>query len=67
MGKGDHVICVYPTYQALYAVAESLGAEVDLWKMDVDTGENPSLDELRRLIRKSDADGNGGTKLIVIK
>ncbi|KAF8422500.1 hypothetical protein EV426DRAFT_606018 [Tirmania nivea] len=57
---------VYPAYQALYAVAESLGAEVDLWKMRWRTGES-CLDELRRLIRKPDAEGNGGTKLIVIK
>lgn len=67
VGKGDHVICVYPTYQALYAVAESLGAEVTLWKMNVEKGENPCLDELRGLIRNPDAQGSGGTKLIVIK
>ncbi|KAF8471696.1 pyridoxal phosphate-dependent transferase [Kalaharituber pfeilii] len=66
IGPGDHVICVYPTYQALYAVAQSLGAEVDLWKFDVVKGENPSLEDLKKMIRKPDADGEGGTKLIVI-
>ena len=33
IGPGDHVVCVYPTYQQLYSVPESLGAEVSLWKL----------------------------------
>lgn len=32
VGPGDHVICQYPTYQQLYSVPASLGADVSLWK-----------------------------------
>src|SRR5947208_10601783 len=31
VGPGDHVVCMYPTYQQLYSVPESLGADVSLW------------------------------------
>ncbi|KAK1622073.1 hypothetical protein BDP81DRAFT_400571 [Colletotrichum phormii] len=33
VGANDHVICVHPTYQQLYEVPKSLGAEVSLWKL----------------------------------
>lgn len=29
----DHVISMYPTYQQLYDIPKSLGADVDLWKL----------------------------------
>jgi aspartate/methionine/tyrosine aminotransferase len=29
--KGDHVICTFPGYQSLYAIAEGLGCEVTKW------------------------------------
>ena len=60
IGPGDHVICQYPTYQQLYSVPESLGAEVSLWKSREDDGWSLSLDELETLIRPN-------TKLIIIK
>ncbi len=41
---GDHVICHYPTYQQLYAVPASLGAEVSLWRATPETQWIPSLD-----------------------
>ena len=56
---GDHVICHYPTYQQLYAVPASLGAEVSLWRATPETQWIPSLDELKTLIRPN-------TKLITI-
>ncbi|KIW07375.1 uncharacterized protein PV09_02220 [Verruconis gallopava] len=59
VGPGDHVICHYPTYQQLYAVPASLGAEVSLWKASFDKKWIPSLDELKSLIREN-------TKLIVL-
>ncbi|KAK4193265.1 hypothetical protein QBC35DRAFT_100564 [Podospora australis] len=61
VGPGDHVICVYPTYQQLYAVPESLGAEVSLWKLKA-TEENGyvlDLSELEGLVKEN-------TKIIVI-
>lgn len=60
VGPGDHVICHYPTYQQLYSVPESLGAEVSLWRAKEDDGWRVDIDELRALIRPN-------TKLIIIK
>lgn len=59
VGKGDHVICQYPTYQSLYEVPKSLGAEVDLWKAQPEKNWIPDLEELKALIKSN-------TKLIVI-
>lgn len=60
VGRGDHVICVYPTYQQLYAVPESLGAEVSLWRLNDYQGFVPDTKQLRSLVKPN-------TKLIVIK
>lgn len=57
---GDHVICHYPTYQQLYSVPESLGAEVSLWKAKQGENWRVDLDELKGLIRPN-------TKVIVLK
>ncbi|KAM7191809.1 hypothetical protein V8F20_009172 [Naviculisporaceae sp. PSN 640] len=59
VGPGDHVICVYPTYQQLYDVPKSLGAEVSLWKLKEENGYIPDISELEGLVRPN-------TKLIVI-
>ncbi|KAK3362547.1 pyridoxal phosphate-dependent transferase [Lasiosphaeria hispida] len=59
IGPGDHVICVYPAYQQLYAVPESLGAEVSLWRLQYESGYVPNVKELQGLVRSN-------TKLIVI-
>lgn len=31
LDRGDHVICAFPGYQALYEVARAIGCEVELW------------------------------------
>ncbi|KAK4152532.1 hypothetical protein C8A00DRAFT_16158 [Chaetomidium leptoderma] len=59
VGPGDHVICVYPTYQQLYSVPESLGAEVSLWKLKEEHGYVPDVSELEALAKDN-------TKMIVI-
>jgi aspartate/methionine/tyrosine aminotransferase len=59
VGPGDHVICVYPTYQQLYSVPQSLGAELDLWRLKPEDGYIPDVAELERLAKPN-------TKLIVI-
>jgi DNA-binding transcriptional MocR family regulator len=51
VGPGDHVICVYPTYQQLYAVPESLGAEVSLWRLKEENGYIPDVSELEGLVK----------------
>ncbi|KAJ5771595.1 hypothetical protein N7520_002124 [Penicillium odoratum] len=60
VGPSDHVICQYPTYQQLYAIPESLGADVSLWRSEEDESWRLDLDELRAMIRPN-------TKLIIIK
>ncbi|KAI9039027.1 aspartate/tyrosine/aromatic aminotransferase [Aspergillus affinis] len=59
IGPGDHVICHYPTYQQLYSVPESLGAEVSLWKSKEKDDWKLDIDELKGLIRPN-------TKLIIL-
>jgi aspartate/methionine/tyrosine aminotransferase len=59
VGPGDHVVCVYPTYQQLYSVPESLGAEVSLWKLRKDNKYIPDLEELKSLVKEN-------TKMIII-
>ncbi|KAK0945857.1 hypothetical protein LTR48_006899 [Friedmanniomyces endolithicus] len=55
----DHVICHYPTYQQLYSVPASLGAEVDLWKSKPENEWLPDFEELEAMIKDN-------TKLIVL-
>ncbi|KAJ4261420.1 hypothetical protein NW762_006845 [Fusarium torreyae] len=59
IGPGDHVVCVYPTYQQLYDVPRSIGAEVTLWRLR--EGENfvPNVDDLVNLVQDN-------TKMIII-
>ena len=52
VGPGDHVVCVYPTYQQLYSVPESLGADVSLWRLQEDKGYIPNADELESLVNE---------------
>jgi aspartate/methionine/tyrosine aminotransferase len=59
LNPGDHVICVYPTYQQLYSVPESLGAEVSLWKLKKAKKYVPDLADLDALIKEN-------TKMIII-
>ncbi|OBT87681.1 hypothetical protein VE02_02694 [Pseudogymnoascus sp. 03VT05] len=59
IGPGDHVICMYPTYQQLYSVPESLGAEVSLWKLRQEKNYVPDMAELEQLVKPN-------TKLIII-
>lgn len=60
LGPGDHVVCHYPTYQQLYSVPESLGAEVSLWRSRPEKEWLPDFDELQNMCRES-------TKMIILK
>jgi len=51
IGPGDHVICVYPTYQQLYSVPESLGAQVSLWKLKPENNYIPDPADLPGLLQ----------------
>ncbi|KAI1432744.1 PLP-dependent transferase [Xylaria sp. CBS 124048] len=59
IGPGDHVICVHPTYQQLYTVPATLGADVSLWEQRPEDKYMPDVDELEKLIKPN-------TKMIVI-
>ncbi|KAL0937099.1 aminotransferase class i and ii [Colletotrichum truncatum] len=59
IGQGDHVVCIYPTYQQLYEVPKSLGAEVSLWKVKAENQYVPDVKELEGLVKKN-------TKMIII-
>lgn len=59
LGHGDHVICHYPTYQQLYAVPVSLGAEVSFWKSDPSKKWLPRFEDLESLVKEN-------TKMIVL-
>lgn len=53
ISPGDHVICVFPTYQQLYAVPESLGAEVSLWRLRAEDNYVPNVAQLKALIKSN--------------
>ncbi|KAI9640374.1 hypothetical protein NHQ30_011119 [Ciborinia camelliae] len=59
IGPGDHVVCVHPTYQQLYSVPQSLGAEVSLWKLHKGKKFIPDVEELKGLVKDN-------TKMIII-
>lgn len=56
---GDHVVCQYPTYEQLYKVPASYGAEISLWRMDPDNQWELDIREFQALIRPN-------TKLVVL-
>jgi len=55
----DHVVCTFPGYQSLYALARAIGCDVSLWTPEEGPGWHFSLAELERLIRKE-------TRLVVV-
>jgi aspartate/methionine/tyrosine aminotransferase len=59
LGEGDHVICQYPTYQQLFSVPASFGAEVSLWRSKEDAKWSVDLEELKSMVKPN-------TKLIII-
>ena len=46
---GDRVISIMPTYQQLYSIPESLGADVKVMHLTKENGYLPDLEELKRL------------------
>ncbi|KAL6940469.1 hypothetical protein ACO0QE_004370 [Hanseniaspora vineae] len=50
-GKGDHVICVSPTYQQLFSVPKMFGAEVELLRLQKENGFVPSVDQFKKMIK----------------
>lgn len=48
---GDHVIAEYPSYQQLYDIPKSLGAEVEYWNIYEENDWYPRIEELKAMIR----------------
>lgn len=44
LNKGDHVIALFPAYQSLYSIAESIGCEVSYWKLKENENNTFELD-----------------------
>ena len=59
INPGDRVISIMPTYQQLYSIPESFGADLHLINLENENGYLPKLDELEKLAVP-------GTKLICI-
>jgi aspartate/methionine/tyrosine aminotransferase len=59
LNAGDHVVCHYPTYEQLYQVPASFGAEVSLWKTDLGKKWQLDIEELKTLIKLN-------TKMIIL-
>ncbi|KAJ5162241.1 hypothetical protein N7492_007633 [Penicillium capsulatum] len=58
--QGDHVISLYPSYTQLISLPKAItGAEVSLWKPDIDGDVNSSIHSLENLVRPT-------TKMIVL-
>ena len=53
ISPGDHVISIMPTYQQLYSIPESIGAEVSIMHLKKENGYLPDINELRSLMRKN--------------
>ncbi len=47
---GDHIISEYPSYQQLYDIPQSLGAQVDYWRIRAENQWQPDLTELAAMI-----------------
>ena len=56
---GDHMVCTFPGYQSLYAVARSIGCEVSTWEPEEGRGWRFDVEKLSELMRSN-------TRLIVV-
>ena len=50
ISPGDQVISIRPTYQQLYSIPESYGADVKVIDLKKETGYLPDMKEIRRLV-----------------
>jgi len=50
VNKGDHVICVSPSYQQLQQLPKTFGADVSLWSLHPDDEWKHNVEDIRKLI-----------------
>ncbi len=53
INPGDHVVSMFPTYQQLYDIPKSFGAEVDFIYLKEESGWKFPIDELENIIRSN--------------
>ena len=49
---GDRVVSIMPTYQQMYSIPESLGADVKIIQLSYENSFLPDLEELRKLVQE---------------
>ena len=59
LSSGDHVVCTFPGYQSLYAVARSIGCRVSLWTGDESQGWRFDVAQLIKMLQEN-------TRLVVV-
>ena len=59
LSKGDHVICIAPSYQSLHQIVESIGCEVTYWLPNEENGWYFDPNDIEKAIRSN-------TRLIII-
>ena len=50
ISPGDRVVSIMPTYQQLYSIPESYGADVQILRLSKENNYLPDLEKLRRLV-----------------
>lgn len=50
VNPGDRVVSIMPTYQQLYSIPESFGADVKILQLSRENAYLPDMDELKRLV-----------------
>ncbi len=53
LNPGDHVVCTFPGYQSLYAVAQSIGCSVSYWTADESRDWRFAIDRLESILQNS--------------
>ena len=59
LAPGDHVVCTYPGYQSLYAVARSIGCRISFWTPEESSGWRFDTGQLEELLESD-------TRLVVV-
>jgi aspartate/methionine/tyrosine aminotransferase len=68
LAPGDRIICTFPGYQSLYAIAGSMGCKVDLWEPEEAAGTCDlrfEVQTLERMLERAEGEGRP-VQLVVI-
>lgn len=59
LGKGDHVICIAPSYQSLHQVVKSIGCDITFWKPNEEMNWYFNPDDIEKALQPN-------TRLIIV-